>query len=138
MYNFDNFEVAEPEHHIVAESGQSGQNENEKKTKKNGILGEIHSLLNTNATSIITISISIAIGTSFNTAIMSFISDIIHPIFIKLLLFSGLHHIIYNIEQIVNLQQQSINVGLFCSSVLSFMLLCVLCYQINANLMKYI
>jgi hypothetical protein len=136
MYNFDNFEVSEPEHDIVHAEG--GQTENEKKTKKNGILGEINSLLNTNATSIITISISIAIGTSFNTAIMSFISDIIHPIFIKLLLFSGLHHMFYNIEQIVNLQQQSINVGLFISSVLSFMLLCLLCYQINENLMKYI
>jgi large-conductance mechanosensitive channel len=76
--------------------------------KKIGVLDEIKKLLTTNATTIITVSISIAIGTAFNTLITSFISDVIRPLCIKLLLLSHLHHVLYNIDQIVYLQNPKI------------------------------
>jgi len=138
MYTFsENFEPVHSEHvEIAVISGETGHKKSDK--KENFILNEIKDLLNTNASSIITVSISIAIGTSFNNAIMSFISDIIHPLAVKFILFSGIHNFLYDIDQIIGLQKTSVNVGIFISSILSFLLLCLLCYQINTNLMKYL
>jgi len=133
MYDIENF--ADP--HVESDEVvhvESSHTQTQHK-KEGGILGEIKSLLNTNASTILSISISIAIGTAFNTTIMSFISDIIRPLCIKVLLFSGIYHLFY-IDQIVN--QQNINVGFFISSVVSFIVLCLLCYQINNNLINYL
>ncbi len=106
--------------------------------KKIGILDEIKKLLTTNTNTIITISISIAIGTAFNTLVTSFISDVIRPLCIKLLLLTQLQHVLYNVDQVVDLQKQDINISIFISSFVSFLILSLLCYQINTNLMKYL
>ena len=134
--NYENFvEVRQGEIEHTEINTESGTKNNHSKSK--GILGEIKELLNTNASTILTISISIAIGTAFNTSIMSFISDIIRPLCVKLLIYSGIHNMFYNIDQIVNLQQD-VNVGIFISSIVSFVVLCLLCYQINKNLINYL
>jgi large-conductance mechanosensitive channel len=94
------------------------------------LLDNIKTLLNAKTGIVLTYSIGIAIGASFKDLIASFISNIIQPLFIKLLILSNVNSI-YNLEQYVSLEKNAFNFATFISALVSFLFLCILLYYVN-------
>ena len=90
----------------------------------------LKSLLSTKTGTILTTAIGIAIGAGFKDLITSFISNIIQPIIIKLLVISDVNNI-YNLSQYVSPQNNALNISNFLVSLFSFIILCISTYYIS-------
>ena len=120
------------QHQQPSDQQPQTQSQSNKNSKKQSLLENIKTLLNSQHSTILTYSIGIAIGASFKDLITSFISNIIQPLFIKLLILSNVNSL-YNLEQYVSLEKNALNFATFLSSLASFIILCILLYYVNVG-----
>lgn len=101
-----------------------------KKTKYMYLRHIFKSVLSIKTVTMLGTAIGIAIGAGFKDLITSFISNIIQPIIIKLLVISDVNNI-YNLSQYVSPHNNALNISNFLVSLFSFIILCISIYYIN-------
>lgn len=96
----------------------------------------LKSVLSTKSGTILATAIGFAVGAGFKDLITSFISNIIQPIIIKLLVISDVNNI-YNLSQYVSPHNNALNISNFLVSLISFIILCISIYYIN-NVINFV
>jgi len=117
------------------------QNNNNGKDDPNdnnhSLLHLIRKFLDTKTETVLTFAAAVAIATGFKDLILSVITNIIHPLIIKLILFTKLNNYI-NISALNTSQDIVTNLSQFIINILSFVLILVVTYYlfhiiINSN-----
>ncbi len=101
------------------------------------LLHLIRKFLDTRTETVLTFAAAVAIATAFKDLILSVITNIIHPLIIKLILLTKLNNYI-NISALNTSQDIVTNLSQFIINVLSFVLILVITYYlfqiiINSN-----
>ena len=120
------------------------QNNNNSNNSKQDTTDNNHSLirlirkfLDTKTETVLTFAAAVAIATAFKDLILSIITNIVHPLIVKLILLTKLNNYI-NISSLNTSQDIVTNLSQFIINVLSFILILVITYYlfyviINSN-----
>jgi large-conductance mechanosensitive channel len=101
------------------------------------LLRLIRKFLDTKTETVLTFAAAVAIATAFKDLILSIITNIIHPLFIKLVLLTNINKYI-NIASLNTTQDIVTNISQFIINIFSFVLILVVTYYlfhiiINSN-----
>jgi small-conductance mechanosensitive channel len=101
-----------------------------KKSNTMYIIDIIKSILNAKSGTILATAIGMAIGTGFKDLNTAFISNVIQPMIIKLLVISNIDSI-YNLDRFISPENNALNLSNFLVSLFSFIILCISIYFIS-------
>ena len=122
-------------------NNNKGNNDNNGKDdpndKDHSLIQLIRKFLDTRTETVLTFAAAVAIATAFKDLILSVITNIMHPLIIKLLLLTKLNNYI-NISALNTSQDIVTNLSQFIINILSFLLILVVTYYlfhiiINSN-----
>ena len=122
-------------------NNNKGNNDNNGKDdpndKDHSLIQLIRKFLDTRTETVLTFAAAVAIATGFKDLILSVITNIMHPLIIKLLLLTKLNNYI-NISALHTTQNIVTNLSQFIINILSFVLILVVTYYlfyiiINSN-----
>jgi large-conductance mechanosensitive channel len=105
-------------------NGKDDPNDN-----NHSLLHLIRKFLDTKTETVLTFAAAVAIATGFKDLILSVITNIIHPLIIKLILFTKLNNYI-NISALNTSQDIVTNLSQFIINILSFVLILVVTYYL--------
>ena len=114
-------------------NNNNGNNENNGKDDPNdnnhSLLHLIRKFLDTKTETVLTFAAAVAIATGFKDLILSVITNIVHPLIIKLILLTKLNSYI-NISALNTSQDIVTNLSQFIINILSFVLILVVTYYL--------
>lgn len=113
------------------------QLQNENKVKNNTTIYLVRKFLDTKTETVLTFAAAVAIATAFKDLVLSIITNIIHPLIIKLLIVTKINTYV-NITILNSSQDIVSNLSNFVINVFSFILILVITYYlfniiINSN-----
>jgi len=113
------------------------QLQNENKVKNNTTIYLVRKFLDTKTETVLTFAAAVAIATAFKDLVLSIITNIIHPLIVKLLIVTKINTYV-NITSLNTSQDIVSNLSNFVINVFSFILILVITYYlfyiiINSN-----
>jgi large-conductance mechanosensitive channel len=94
----------------------------------------IRKFLDTKTETVLTFAAAVAIATAFKDLILSLITNIIHPLIVKLILLTNLSNYV-NISSLNTSQNIVTNLSQFIVNILSFVLMLVITYYLFQTIM---
>ena len=118
-------------------NGVSYNNNTDTNDNNHSLIRLIRKFLDTRTETVLTFAAAVAIATAFKDLILSVITNIIHPLIVKLMLLTNLSNYV-NISSLNTSQNIVTNLSQFVVNILSFVLILVITYYlfqtiINSN-----
>ena len=118
-------------------NGVSYNNNTDTNDNNHSLIYLIRKFLDTRTETVLTFAAAVAIATAFKDLILSVITNIIHPLIVKLMLLTNLSNYV-NISSLNTSQNIVTNLSQFVVNILSFVLILVITYYlfqtiINSN-----
>ena len=115
---------------MKVQNNNNGNNSKHDTTDNNhSLLRLIRKFLDTKTETVLTFAAAVAIATAFKDLILSIITNIVHPLMVKLILLTKLSNYI-NISSLNTSQNIVTNLSQFIINVLSFVLILVMTYYL--------
>jgi large-conductance mechanosensitive channel len=110
-------------------NGVSYNNNTDTNDNNHSLIHLIRKFLDTRTETVLTFAAAVAIATAFKDLILSVITNIIHPLIVKLMLLTNLSNYV-NISSLNTSQNIVTNLSQFVVNILSFVLILVITYYL--------
>lgn len=110
-------------------NGVSYNNNTDTNDNNHSLIRLIRKFLDTRTETVLTFAAAVAIATAFKDLILSVITNIIHPLIVKLMLLTNLSNYV-NISSLNTSQNIVTNLSQFVVNILSFVLILVITYYL--------
>ena len=110
-------------------NGVSYNNNTDTNDNNHSLIRLIRKFLDTRTETVLTFAAAVAIATAFKDLILSVITNIIHPLIVKLMLLTNLSNYV-NISSLNTSQNIVTNLSQFVVNILSFVLMLVITYYL--------